>query len=114
MQKRAEGWFLHSLRRAPSPSKGAGILETETSHRDALAQDTALKIRQRKTSFSLKALDNPCPLREWRQKRIHLHLSRLPEYRLASGMERRPLSFIYFSFHWVRCPFKWGTLVLAP
>ena len=80
----------------------------------ALAQDTALKIRQRKTSFSLKALDNPCPLREWRQKRIHLHLSRLPEYRLASGMERRPLSFIYFSFHWVRCPFKWGTLVLAP
>lgn len=69
MQKRAEGWFLHSLRRAPSPSKGAGILETETLHRDALAQDTALKIRQRKASFSLKALGNPCPLREWRQRK---------------------------------------------
>ena len=61
---------LHSLRRAPSPSKGAGILETETLALGMPSPRTPpLKSDKRKTSFSSKARGNPCPLRERRQRK---------------------------------------------
>lgn len=37
-----------------------------------------------------------------------IHTSRVfPSTDWQVAYARRPLSFIYFPFHWVRCPFKW-------
>lgn len=51
---------------------------------------------------------SPAPKKGGGRERLRSQLARLASTDWQMLQARRPLSFIYFPFHWVRCPFKWG------